>query len=249
MIRKVAFAGDWHGDAAWAVKAMEYAKIRGAEVLLHVGDFGDMYHREFVGSLSSLSGQIRLPIMFLDGNHDDHRLLRNLPTGDDGLAVLAPGLTYIPRGHVWTWDGIKYMGLGGALSVDRWQRRAHNLPYWHEETLTARDVAAASSKGTADIMITHDAPALVPIPDIERRAWMYPDTELIEAGKHRQVVQRVVDIVHPRLLVHGHYHTYYHRTVEMRHGMMHVLGLDAGGSSLYRNVVVMDTNDLRRMAR
>jgi len=36
----VGFAGDWHANTPWAVRAVEYAAAQGIATLIHTGDFG-----------------------------------------------------------------------------------------------------------------------------------------------------------------------------------------------------------------
>ena len=49
---KIAFAGDWHGDVPYALKAISWAAKKGVKAIVHVGDFagyGEEYTPNTIG--------------------------------------------------------------------------------------------------------------------------------------------------------------------------------------------------------
>jgi hypothetical protein len=188
-----------------------------------------------------------MDLLFIDGNHDDHRFLAKLPTWKNGLKQVAARIWYVPRGTRWEWDGIRFLGLGGAHSVDRTRRRRDGDAWWPEERITPEQAANVIAAGTADVMVTHDCPFGVNIPNLEDGAWQWPQYELAAGDEHRRLLRTVVDEVRPASLWHGHYHRFYSQRVDFGWPMQ-VVGLDMDASTMTGNVFTVDLDQLRPAA-
>jgi hypothetical protein len=240
---RFAIAGDWHANTKWARAAIQYAAGHRASILLHTGDFaGDFTRSSFLAAVSEAAIEHRLPILWVDGNHDDHAKLARLPLGPGGLRPIVPHVWHIPRGYRWSWNGIRFLGLGGAHSVDRQLRLACGYPWWPGETLTRRDIQRAIRPGPVDVMICHDSPAGAAIPGLD--ATGFPLDELVAAARHRDLLRDVVDHVRPVQLWHGHYHVRYTATVHPGTGICRVEGLDCDGTTLAGNVRIVDLDEI-----
>lgn len=244
---RIAFAGDWHMAEHWPARAVHHAKERGAGRILHAGDFGYLFYPRFLRPLSRALEEAGLDLLFVDGNHDNHRYLAKLPTWPNGLKEVAPNIWYVPRGTRWVWDGIRFLGLGGAHSVDRIQRLRTGDAWWPEETITDEQAAAAAAGGGADVMLTHDCPSGVPIPGLDSGASWWPVHEIAAADTHRRQLRTVVDAVRPTTLWHGHYHRFYSEQVNFGWPMT-VIGLGANGDAMTDNIHVIDLAALRPAA-
>lgn len=246
---RIAFAGDWHGNTLWAKAAIEHAKDRGAHTIVHLGDFGYHYNVGFLSAINLSLHRTGLTLEFVDGNHENFSVLHGerFPVLADGRRRVGPRIFHLPRGHRWTWGGVRFLGLGGAHSVDRQWRRPH-LEWWPEETITAEQAAAAAAAGPADVLVSHDCPAGVTIPTIDENrpidAPKFPAVDLERSAEHRALLRTVVDAVRPRWVWHGHYHVAYGRTVDLGYGPVRVRGLDMEGTTAARNVHVVDVDDL-----
>ena len=238
---KIAFMGDLHGNHRYAQKAIHYAANQGADVVIQVGDFGIWNpHSSFINTVSEAATRHNLQVFFVDGNHEDHPWLISQPVREDGFRVLHDNVAHIPRGTVWTWDGVTFMGLGGAHSVDRQWRRA-GVDWFPEETLTyGQAFEAGTTQHDIDIMITHDCPDRVEIPGIAGNPYGFPKEEIALAEKHRELLGYVVDRLQPSFLVHGHYHVNYD---DVRDATI-IKGLDCDGRPLDNNVWLLDTEGL-----
>lgn len=241
---RIAFAGDWHANTRWAVASVEHLAGR-ADVVVHLGDFGYTFDAGFLAPLDKALGRAGLPLLFVDGNHEDHELLGRFPVRGSGLRQLGEHIWHLPRGFRWTWGGVRFLACGGAHSVDR-QWRVPGESWWAGETLTDDDVARCVDGGQADVLIAHDCPAGVVIPGIDDRTVPapFPPLELLRADEHRQLLRRVVDAVRPRRIWHGHYHRQYRQEVSFGYGPVTVTGLDCDGTSLGSNIEVVDLADL-----
>jgi calcineurin-like phosphoesterase family protein len=213
MTTSILVAGDTGDNLKhWSLIAA-VAADNNCKAVYQVGDTGYSEHdddgRTYTNKLSTLAERSGIQIAFIDGNHENHRQLwdtyQSTPRSAEGFWQLRPGLFYIPRGHVWTVEGVRFLGLGGAYSVDKAKRleveRKTNQPgsMWSPyEELTEADVARARTQGEVNIMITHDKPRSTnPGCDFksEPACWSNQDK-----------VSEVMRSAAPELLVHGHLH-------------------------------------------
>ena len=173
---KLLFAGDWHGDEDWAAEVLDHAAKEGVAWVVQVGDFGFGFYRlgddptepgdwaprcPFARHVSRLAAEAGVPVVFIDGNHDNHVLLARLaehrdPVGAEGFVPVEDHLYWAPRGHRWEWDGVRFGALGGGYSADR-RWRTKGLDFWTEEVTTASDVTRLGP-GPLDVLVTHDGP-------------------------------------------------------------------------------------------
>lgn len=119
-----------HGSLGFARQVMRRAADDGCSAVLQLGDFGYWEHEhdgvEYLDKVSRLAVDTGVPLHFIDGNHENHHMLRRLygPGGErhaptaEGFWAVRDHVSYVSRGTRWTWAGKQLMGLGGAYSVD-----------------------------------------------------------------------------------------------------------------------------------
>jgi hypothetical protein len=246
---RVGIAGDWHGNTAWAVRAV--GKISallprdGPRVILQLGDFGiwpGRDGREYLSRLDAALDAASADLCFVDGNHEDFPQLAGLRPGPDGRERVTERIWHLPRGCRWRWHGRDWLALGGAVSLDRAVRTA-GVDWWPEEEITRRQAASVIDAGPADVMVTHECPAGVehafpPVPP----SWSAADLRRSDA--HRGLLREVVLAVRPRWLMHGHLHMSYQRRVDLGNGPIEVTGLDRDGA-LSGNWAILDAVSMR----
>lgn len=194
-------AGDWHANTEWAIRTLNHSQ----DTIIHVGDFGYTFSADFIGPLERALRRTHKRLYFIDGNHDNHEHLAALPTRPDGTKWLTSRIRYLPRGLRWNWHGVNFLALGGAYSVDR-RYRTKGVSWWEGETISLAEAESAAASGSADVMFTHDCPADLLIPGLEKTARRIPSDDLKEANGHRQLLQGVVDAVRPKTVYCGHFH-------------------------------------------
>lgn len=208
---RVLLAGDTHRDGRWFDELAEIAAAKNCPVILQLGDFGYWEHTgngiRFLEQVETSLARWDLTCVWIDGNHENHRMLRDpdlYQPRPDGFVEIRPRLLHAPRGQRWTWQGQRFLALGGAYSVDK-NRRRPGESWWPEETIADTEAFRCIADGPADVMVTHDAP------------WgadgvMGSETgggdkdRFPESTANRLTLGAVVAAVQPRLLVHGHYH-------------------------------------------
>ncbi|MET0698970.1 MAG: metallophosphatase [Mycobacterium sp.] len=243
-VTRIAMLGDVHMNSRWTVSAVIQAARQGAHVIMQLGDFGYTFGDTFVEAVSEACRQNGIVLVFVDGNHENHHYLKTGQPGDPRLREIAPGILHATRGFRWEWDGVRFLALGGAHSVDADHRRRYGFLWHKEETITAWQAQAAISGGPVDVLVSHDCPAGVDIPGLTD-GW--PEFEIALADKHRSLLRTVVDKVRPYRIFHGHYHVRYQRFVDFGWGPMIVDGLDRDGDDMKQNLVIVETEDLRRV--
>ena len=72
-------------------------------------------------------------------------------------------LDWADRGAVWSWHGVRFGALGGAVSIDR-SVRVENESWWSTETITDLEVDTliARAPDGLDVPVAHDAPIIPP---------------------------------------------------------------------------------------
>jgi len=234
---RVLLVGDVHGNHGWWERfVLPAAERERADLICQLGDFGYWPRRsDFTERVAAGP----LPVLFLDGNHEDHETLRHhreVVKARNFLNPAAPvplggSLYYLPRGARLLWEGVRIAVLGGAHSIDRALRTA-GVDWFPEESITRSDLDLLAAGGPADILLTHDAPHSATPPLVEApvpHAWR---SELASCAAHRTLVEEGLEAVRPSLLVHGHYHVAWSQLSERAWGDLRVLGLTHDGTGV-----------------
>lgn len=255
---RILLAGDTHGDANAVKTLLEKARDIEADVLFVLGDFGIWDHHDggrFTDHVTRFVNRYGIPVCFLPGNHDNYDLLfeyeAEKPRTADGFYEIKPGLFYSPRGHRWTWSGVKFLSLGGAYSVDKewrvWEdegalRRAQmrqekggvlseaeryllrtgQYHWWSQEEISEQEMRDAMKGGPVDVMLAHDKPRDAK-PDWNRK-------DLEECWPNQDRIQAVIDAVLPEFYVHGHLHYAYRDYLPRTGTLVHGLDCDPSAS-------------------
>lgn len=208
-MNRVLFAGDAHRNLDYALGVLDLAHRSEADKVLFAGDFAyvhDDRSKRYLAAVNDTARRHDIQSFFIDGNHDDHDWLATLsPTP---FAPVDTNLTYIRRGARWTWCARTFLALGGGYSIDQQWRRANGHAWWPAETMTDAEIDAIDLS-PVDVLVTHDAPASAPVADLLDGYHVIPAAE-----EHRRRLERVCLATQPNLVVHGHYHYRYDRTID-----------------------------------
>lgn len=251
----VLLVGDTHGNSAWWRNVVVPAALaHGADQIVVLGDFG--YWPATGKNFVDLVSRSPVEVAFLDGNHENHPLLRahaqaaasQAGTPDGAPIRLKGSLSYLPRGARTNWAGTSVAVLGGARSPDR-QLRTPGYSWFPEEAVTAHELEAVISRGHADILLTHDAPLCAPVPvrtgDDIPFAWR---SEMPNLHAHRKLIEEALDGVKPHMLIHGHFHVHWKATLERDWGICMITGL-AHDSAPTGNMAVLTCRGTETLLR
>lgn len=148
--------------------------------------------------------------------------LRN-KADEHGFVAITPRIIWATRGaaaRIGTnkGRGVSFIGLGGAGSIYR--EHAQMYGFWSpNEHVTNEDVARVADGvkrlgGSVDIMLTHDAPAGARVPTVhaikpdDAEARKLNRRAVEEAEVTRERIAEAVEIAHPTVLFHGHWHRF-----------------------------------------
>jgi len=111
--------GDTHGNPN---RLNEIARRGDAEYILVCGDFGFLWDEshEDENALNMLNRQ-RVPILFIDGNHENYDLLSRFPIAEwNGAKVsfIRENIIHLKRGQILNLNGYKIFTMGGAECHD-----------------------------------------------------------------------------------------------------------------------------------
>lgn len=248
---RILLLGDTHGDINQIEYAYYMAEDFDCDVVVQLGDFGYFEHKyggpEFLQLVSELATDEGRPFYWLDGNHENHVLLRKTyadKPGPNGTWEIRPNLYYSPRGNRFTWDKVKFMTFGGAFSIDRSYRRVGES-FWFEEEITTDEVLAATvDKTPIDVLLCHDIPYGVDMAALmSLRGRNYWPIREAEAG--RKKLGFLVHELKPKFIYHGHYHIRYTTQIDFGYGTVKITGLSQE-NTMNDSWLVLDTDDIRR---
>ena len=204
------FLGDTHANAAWTEYAIDFFERNGITTVLQVGDFGvypsKQFGQEFLRRVQHDAKEAGITIYVTRGNHENHDAINELEDRGDGWLYLRDNIAVAPMVHRWEWDGLSFLSLGGAPSVDRtFQQKRGN--WYASEMITPEHVAEAVEGGYADFMVAHDAPIIPEIDDmIKDNPHGFLEADLAYADEGRKLMHKAAHGVKPKFFVHGHYH-------------------------------------------
>lgn len=253
---RILVSGDSHADINHVKSMKTKAEKFECDSIYVVGDYGffptDKGGKKFLDACSKLE----VPVYFTAGNHEDWDTLDRYVSGelaanitDQGFIEVHTNVFYAPTGLHWDWDGVHFMSVGGAYSVDR-RRRVKFISWFPQEVITEEDMLKTIryvgdtdfDDRDVDILFCHDTPSSVDLVLAFTEAynemgfWFEPETEL-----NRERLQEICDWWKPRQVIHGHYHLPYTQRVETHYGNMNVMGLDCNATTGYYTVI--DTED------
>ncbi len=239
---RLLLVGDTHANGAWWARTVVPVAVRvRADRIIQLGDFGYWPRhpdgRRFLTLVTAGVTRTDIPVDFLDGNHEDHASLQRRAAAPYEVAA---GVRHLPRGCRFSYDGVRFLAVGGAHSIDRHLRKP-GVNWFAEETLDGSDLERAESGAPVDVLLAHDTfagydlPGTLPIAELPE--WLA--REITASRAHRTLLREVVDAVQPELVVHGHYHSRYRARVALGDHVVQVEGLDCddtGGAFLVLDV-------------
>lgn len=134
---------------------------------------------------------------------------------DEGFIEVYHNIYYAPTGFRWEWDGVKFLSVGGAYSIDR-NHRVKFISWFPQEIITEEDidkilVIESDFTHSVDIILSHDAPAGVDM--AMEFACRFGDMKAFDLDSgtetNMQRLRWACDWWKPSHLYHGHWHLRY----------------------------------------
>ena len=187
-VERVAVVGDLHGNQGAASSAVRYAALRGAQLVVQLGDFGwwptrrrtprKPYGEGFTVWVERVCRQYGLRLLWVRGNHEHHPMLveeRREHVGEDEVWWLHEHVGHWPDGLVLDIGGRRWLAVGGAHSVDQ-SFRTLGVDHFDSETLSETEIDAIARAGhmDVDVVVAHEAPIGVPFLRQRLRQYLPP---------------------------------------------------------------------------
>lgn len=148
---RLALIGDVHGDLALLADAAAMAAAAGAATAIQLGDLG--FREELLGPGRPWP-RLAIPVLAVDGNHEDHGFLAWAHASGLADRWAAHGLIHQRRGSQLRLGGRSVLFLGGALHADR--------PQEDGNAVAAAEIDAALAACAVrppDLIASHSCPA------------------------------------------------------------------------------------------
>lgn len=227
---KIILLGDLHGNFALANYILKGTKeLFKCDTIVQAGDFGiwaSCLQAKSLKSILNIANNYK--IYFVRGNHEEYIRNGKLYFSDyEGVIVPAffKNVKNIPihvDGDEFELDGKKWLGIGGAFSID-WMYRKVGVSWFPNHELVSETVYnrvmkdISTNKINPEIMITHEVPTSINIKMFELKPIMYN-------GKNKSgsdFLEKIYNAHPPKLWIHGHYHKAY-ANIDSRTGTLFV---------------------------
>lgn len=212
--RFIGIAGDWHGNGRWAHAVINAFARNHIKTIFQVGDFGVWAGHNgqlFLDTVNDTCEAQGSTVYVTLGNHENYDYVEQLATyksDEEGIIWARPNVAIFPRPFRFDVNGISFLSMGGAPSIDKEWRDA-GKDWWPQEVITEEMEIEARNGGHAQVMLTHDAPkGGTPQVDhiINNNPQGWPSKMLNYCAEGRARMDRIVADVKPEFLFHGHYH-------------------------------------------
>ncbi|KYJ98121.1 metallophosphoesterase family protein [Microbacterium sp. CH1] len=211
---RVWVVGDLHGNAGWIQPLLPAMRRHDPSLrtILQLGDYGFEHAQPGTGPVDYWAKRTGIErVLVTPGNHEEWNHITPAQESASGMAIRVSDVVWlIPRPFRFQIAGREVLSLGGASSVDKAFRTA-GKDWFEDELITEPMEAAAIAGGPADLMLTHESPAIA-VPEVQRlltnNPHDFPPEALAVSAAQRERVQRVSDAALPRLHMHGHMHVY-----------------------------------------
>lgn len=164
----VYFTGDIHG-IPWGIKKF-CAKVKptAEDIIVILGDVGANFHEdERDDAVKHILSKLKPTILCIHGNHEIRPW--NIPGyqqkewngGKVWYQEEYPGLLFATDGEIFNMDGVRYLVIGGAYSVDKFRRLRLGGGWWPDEQ-PSPEIKAYVEKQIAekefDVVLSHTCP-------------------------------------------------------------------------------------------
>ena len=145
--------GDTHGEIDYrklsSKNFMEGRKCTKDDFLIVAGDFGVIWHNDPNNRaeryLTEWYNEKKWTTLFVDGNHENHDRLDQLPIIEKWggkVGVVSDSIFHLKRGEIYLLNGKTYFCFGGAMSRDT-EWRTLGLSWWKQEVASREDTENA----------------------------------------------------------------------------------------------------------
>ena len=127
--------------------------------IIILGDAGICWHytkKDMYYYIKEWENYESVPMLyFLDGNHENFDILNSLSI-ENNEGIVSDHIHWLKRGTIKYFENKKCLFIGGAESIDNFNRVEH-LSWWPEESITDQDISLIDI-GQYDYVFSHTCP-------------------------------------------------------------------------------------------
>ena len=164
----VYFTGDIHGDPRRVRDFCRKQNLAEQDIIVLLGDVGANFHfDERDEAIKRVLSECGPTVLCVHGNHEARPgtvpgyTLRDWNGGWVWAQDAYPNLLFAKDGEIYLMEGLRYIVIGGAYSVDKYYRITHWLPWFPDEqpdTQTFERVESQLSNSAVDVILSHTCP-------------------------------------------------------------------------------------------
>jgi len=140
VIRIVYFTGDIHGSAHEIVRFCERHELAAVDTIVVLGDVGANYFLDRRDKkLKTELNSLKPTIFCIHGNHEirpaniPSYIMKDWNGGTVWYENEFPNILFAKDGDIYSLEGISYLVIGGAYSVDKFYRIERGYGWWDDE--------------------------------------------------------------------------------------------------------------------
>ena len=203
--------GDTHADYDWSklntYNFPEQKSMNYNDFVIVLGDWGGIWdgakQDEYI---QKWYNEKKFTTLWISGNHENFDLLAQYPIEEwngGKVQFIGDHIIHLMRGQVYTIEGKTFFVMGGAQSVDKYNRK-EGKSWWAQEMPSNEEYEEALDNldrvgNKVDFILTHTAPDKV-VELLSRYVWNNSD-------KLTQFLQIVSETVDFKEWYFGHFHT------------------------------------------
>ncbi len=164
----VFITGDIHGSPTKIKSFCEKAKLTETDIIVILGDVGANYYgNERDNYMKSILSELKPVILCIHGNHEQrpYNIKGYEPHEWNGGKVWVqkqyPNILCAADGEIFNLNGIRYLVIGGAYSVDKFYRLERGYGWWADEQPSVEIKAYVESQIKThpfDVVLSHTCP-------------------------------------------------------------------------------------------
>ena len=207
-MNRVFLTGDKHGDFFDIINFINDYNLGENDYIIVLGDMGLFWRKDKKDAeifINLYEDSYKVNLMFIDGNHENFDLLKQIPLNENGIGTISKHIFYLSRGCVFELLGKRFLCMGGADSVDRFRRIKH-LSWWEDEKITNEDISKVNKDIYYDYVLTHAAPQSI----VNQNKWqlckLLLAEDLIDHSSEEKLDEMFQDLKYSHNYF-GHYHS------------------------------------------
>lgn len=224
------FTGDIHGNPDGIVDFISKVHPTMDDVIVLLGDVGANYYKNRRDNLlKAILNDAGTVFLCIHGNHE--RRPATIPgyierEWNGGIVWVQPGypnLLFAKDGEVFTLNGLRYLVIGGAYSVDKYYRLQQGWGWWPDEQPSAEIKAYVEQQireRPFDIVLSHTCPFKYE-PKEEFLSWI--DQSTVDDSTERWL-DEIEESIDYKAWLCGHWHT--DKQIDKMHFLFHTFESD-----------------------